>query len=127
MGSRSQEFFEEGVFQLRFIISTVGIREQLVDLEGYKYLSVEGYEGHHDWDLSRSVYKGLGELLEQCIGIKHRYDVSKLRDNILALMLNGEIDLSNPHHYDAKTLSLIEKRTDLLAPIEEIKYSLFKF
>ncbi len=126
LGSRSQDFFKDGVFQLRFIISTVGNLEMLENLDGYVYLSMKGYEGDHDWTLSRSVYKGLSKLLEQCIGIKQDYNVSKLRDNILALILKGEIDLSNSHHYDAKTLSQIEKRTDLPAPIDEFKYSLFK-
>lgn len=126
LGSASQEFFEVGYFQLRFIISTTGNLEQLVTLEGIKYLSMKGHEGDHDWTLSRFVYNGLEKLLNQCIGIKHGYDVSKLRDNILSLVLNGEIDLSKPNYYDSKTLSQIAKRTDLMTPIDEIKNSLFK-
>jgi hypothetical protein len=127
LGSKSQEFFKDDYFQLRFIISTVGILDLLDSLEGYEFLSRSGsHESDHDWALSRSVYKGLVKLLEQCIGIKHRFDMSKLRDNIMALWIKGEIDLNNSRYYDAKTLSLIEKRTDLIFPMTESKYELFK-
>jgi hypothetical protein len=126
LGSSSQGYFQDGFFQLRFIISTVGNLEKMEDLDGNVYLSMKGHEGDHDWTLSRSVYKGLSQLLVQCIGVKQGYSIYKLRDNILALILNGEINLSNSHHYDAKTLSLIEKRTDLFTPIDEIKNSIFR-
>jgi hypothetical protein len=129
LGSRSTDLLNDGDFQLRFILLTVGNLEKLVNLDGHKYLTMEGHEGDHDWTLSRSVYKGLCNLMEKCSGQKFGLDQnrwSRLRDNILALVLNGEIDLSNTSFLDAKILSKIEKRADLTAPSELIINKLFK-
>ena len=129
LGARAPELIGTGSFQLQFILSTVGNLEQLVSLDGFKYLTLDGHEGDHDWTLSRSVYKGLCKLVEKCSDLKFGLDLNKwsrLRDNILALVLNGEIDLSNTSSLDAKILSMIEKRTDLTPPSKLIVNSLFK-
>ncbi|MBI3158961.1 MAG: hypothetical protein HYZ26_05110 [Chloroflexi bacterium] len=111
LAARSTDTFKDGKFQLRFIIETVGYLDQLVSLEGHKYLTMEGYEGDHDWTLSRSVYKKLCERMEEYCGQKFGWN--RLRENIMALIMKGEIDLSNTPFLDTKHLSLIEKRTDL--------------
>lgn len=121
LGSSSQAFFNTGFFQLSFIFSTVRNLERLESIEGQKYLSMAEDKGDHDWTRSRSVYKGLHPLLKQCVGIKQNYSVSRLRDNLLALILKGEISLTNADHLDARTLSRIEKRTDLAPPTDELK------
>lgn len=115
LAARSTEILNDGNFQLRFIIETVGHLDQLIDLDGYKHLTMEGHEGDHDWTLSRSVYKKLCKFMEKYCGLKFGFDQERwgrLRDNILALKLNGEIDSNTPFQ-DTKHLSLIEKRTDL--------------
>lgn len=116
LAARSTETRKDGNLQLRFIIETVGYLDQLVSLDGYRYLTMEGNEGDHDWTLSRSVYKKLCTLMEKYCGQKFGLDQKRwngLRNNILALILKGEINLSNTPFLDAKHLSLIEKRTDL--------------
>lgn len=129
LASDASALSANGSSQLAFILATAGALERLVRLEGRTFLSKGGHQGDHDWTLSRKVYDHLWKQMESCTGLKYGSDQerwSKLRDNILALVLGGELSMTSTAHHDAKTLSLIAKRTDLPAPTDEIVSALFR-
>jgi len=129
LASNACDLTSDGSVQLSFILATAGTLERLVALEGRAFLSIEGHEGDHDWTLSRAVYNHLSKLMDRCSGLKYGREQerwSKLRDNTLALMLSGELDMTDTAHHDPKALSAIAARTDLQTPPSEIVSGLFK-
>jgi hypothetical protein len=57
------------------------------------------------------------------LGLDHQKWV-RLRDNALALVLSGKIDLLSAEHHTAKTFSDMAKRKDLAAPPQELVASM---
>lgn len=128
LASDTSALSENGSIQLAFILATAGALERLVRLEGRTFLSQEGHEGDHDWTLSRQVYGHLWKQMESCTGLKYGAEQerwNKLRNNVLALVLSGELSMSSTAHHDAKTLALIAKRTDLPSPTDDMVSALF--
>lgn len=113
------ELTANGSVQLPFVLSTIGNIEELAEFEGLEFLSVDASAGELDWSRSRTVYKRLCGLVEQSTRLKYGLDHhswSRLRDNALALVLSGDIDLLSAEHHTAKAFSEIARRKDLQAP-----------